>query len=145
MTRAELLAEAEAADREADRLFAIATAGAGARTEAAKAAGEFLPHGASFAYGEGQADNVARASELRRDARALRAAADATPEAQALRASAQSARMLAKHSSKPGAHSAPVTPPLPFAPSPAAGLPSKPKQEPAVDPVEALARRILDA
>lgn len=49
-------------------------------------------------------------------------------------------------SSKTGVIDPPATPPpAAVRPAPAAGVPFKPKQEPAVDPVEALARRILDA
>lgn len=148
MTRAELLAQADAADREADRLFEVATAGAAARTEAAKAAGEFFHTGQGYRYGEGQADSVDRAVELRREARALRAEADATPEAQALRASEVSDRLLARaeaQSSKTGVIDPPVTPPLTNSPSPAAGLPSKARQQPVVDPVEVVVSRIMGA
>lgn len=131
MTRAELLAQADTADREADRLFTVASAGAAARTKAAKEAGQFFRAGEGFLHGEGQADNVARASELRREARRLRAEANAIPETSFPNA---------------GVIDPPATPPpAAVRPAPTAGILSKPIPAPAVDPVDATVARIMRA
>lgn len=124
MNRAELLAQADAADREADRIFERIDAKRGTLPADYMGRRPLIPEGCDA--------EAQRASDLRREARHLRAEVDEmTPAVQP--------------TPRPGAHSASVPPPLMNSPSPAAGLPSKPKQEPAVDPVEAAVARIMAA
>ncbi len=126
MTRSELLAEAGRADRQADAIFAAINAKSDARPADYLGRRPLIPAGC-------EAD-AERASNLRREARWLRAEARDTIES------------APASSSKTGVIDPPATPPpAAVRPAPAAGIPFKPKQVPAVDPVEALAKRILAA
>lgn len=121
MTRAELLAQAADADRQADQLFERIGAKSDASPVDCFGARPLVPAGCE--------QTAQHASDLRRKARWLRA---------------EAAELFPAPALNPGAHSLPVTPPPSTLPSPAAGT-SHERKETAADPVEAIARRILNA
>lgn len=125
MNRDQLLAAATDADRQADAIFRSIDAERNRLPTDMFGGVPLIP--------AGRERDAQRASDLCRRARTLCADADDFLAA------------VPTPSSKTGASPAPVTPPSPLNPRPAAGSSTARKRSPAVDPIEAIAARIMNA